>query len=105
MYEVYVQDSAGPSKKHKSRNFGEKSKVRAIPTYKLAPNIKQQTHLKNVSEERILNSQVDYSLRELLWPVKEFDDRRPCEESKTDTRGVKCPKSEHKYHVGGRYRN
>ena len=53
---------------------GGNGKDKTIPTFKLASNIEQQTDLKKVFEERILDSRVDFSLRELLGIAKEFHD-------------------------------
>ena len=66
---------AGPSKTPESWNSGWKEKEKTIPAFKLALDIKQQTDLKKVFEERILDSRVEFSLRELLGILKtEFHD-------------------------------
>ena len=82
LHEVYVdekrrrtEDAAGPSKIPESWNSGGKGKEKATPAFKLASDIEQQTDLKRVFEERILDSRVDFSLRELLGIAKkEFHD-------------------------------
>ena len=54
---------------------GGNGKDKTIPTFKLASNIEQQTDLKKVFEERILDSRVEFSIRELLGIAKkEFHD-------------------------------
>jgi hypothetical protein len=58
-----------------NQSSGEKGKGRAIPAFKLASDIEQQTDLKKVFEERILDSRIDCSLRELHGIAKkEFHD-------------------------------
>ena len=52
----------------------KKGKERAAPTYKLRSNIEQTTDLRKVLEEKVLDSHVDLTLRELLGIVKEFHD-------------------------------
>ena len=70
-----TEDAAGPSKIPESWNSGCKGKEKTIPAFKLASNIEQHTDLRRVFEERILDSQVDFSLRELLRIAKkEFHD-------------------------------
>ena len=49
-------------------------KTRTIPTYKLRSDIEQTTDLKKILEERVLDSHVILSLRELLDITKEFCD-------------------------------
>ena len=81
LHEVYVdkkrrrtEDAASPSKMPESRNVGEKGKEK-IPAFKLASDIEQRTDLRKVFEERILDSRVEFSLRELLGITKkEFHD-------------------------------
>ena len=79
LHEVYVDekrwstdDGAGPSKTPESRNSGGKGKEKTITAFKLASDIKQQTDLKKVLEESILDSRVEFSLRELLGIAKDF---------------------------------
>ena len=81
LHEVYVDekrrrtdDAVGPSKTPDSWNSEGKGKGKAIPALKLASNIEQRTDLKKVFEERILDSRVEFSLRELLRIAKEFHD-------------------------------
>mgnify|MGYP002775821390 CR=1 FL=1 len=81
MHEVYVDekrrcmdDVVEPSTTPESWNFEGKGKGKTIPAFKLASNIKQRTDLKKVFEERILDSQVEFSLQELLEIAKEFHD-------------------------------
>ena len=82
LHEVYVvekrrhtDDAAGPSKTPESWNSEGKGKEKMTPAFKLASDIEQQTNLKRVFEERILDSRVDFSLRELLGIAKkEFHD-------------------------------
>ena len=82
LHEVYVDekrrrtdDAAGPSKTPESWNSGGKGKEKTTPAFKLASDIEQQTDLKKVFEERILDSRVEFSLRELLGIAKkEFHD-------------------------------
>ena len=82
LHEVYVDekqrrtdDPAGPSKTPESWNSEGKGKEKTIPAFKLASDIEQQTDLKRVFKERILDSRVDFSLRELLRIAKkEFHD-------------------------------
>ena len=69
LHEVYVDekrrrtdDVAGPSKTPESWNSGGKGKENTIPAFKLASDIEQQMNLKNVFEERILDSRVEFSL-------------------------------------------
>ena len=70
-----TDDAAGPSKIPESWNSGRKGKEKMIPAFKLASDIEQQTDLKKVFEERILDSWVDFSFRELLGiEKKEFHD-------------------------------
>ena len=69
-----TEDAAGPSKIPESWNSGGNGKEKETPAFKLASDIEQQTDLKRVFEERILDSQVDFSLRELLGIEKEFHD-------------------------------
>ena len=71
--EVYVDekrrrtdDADGPSKTPESWNSEGKGKGKTIPAFKLASDIEQWTDLKKLFEERILDSRVDFSLRELL---------------------------------------
>ena len=47
-------------------------KTRTMPTYKLRSDIEQTTDLKKILEERVLDSHVTLSLRELLGITKEF---------------------------------
>ena len=54
--------------------LGGKGKEKTTLAFKLASDIEQQTDLKRVFEERILDSRVDFSLRELLGIAKEFHD-------------------------------
>ena len=79
VHEVYIDekrrhrdDEVGPSKTPESWNSEGRGKGKTILALKLALDIKQQTYLKNVFEERILDSRVEFSLRELLGIVKEF---------------------------------
>ena len=70
-----TDDAAGPSKIPESWNSGRKGKEKTIPAFKLASDIEQQTDLKKVFEERILDSRVEFSIRELLGIAKkEFHD-------------------------------
>ena len=70
-----MDDVAGPSKIPERWNSGGKGKEKRIPTFKLASDIEQQMDLKKVFEERILDSRVDFSFRELLGIAKkEFHD-------------------------------
>ena len=68
-------ENVGPSKKYDTRSTSrqeekkigiEKGKEKLGPTYKLASDIEQQTDLKRLLEERVLDSQMEFSLRELL---------------------------------------
>ena len=43
-----------------------------MPTYKLMLDIEQKTYLRKVLEERVLDSRIDLTLRELLGIAKEF---------------------------------
>ena len=45
-----------------------------MPTYKLRSDIEQTTDLKKILEERVLDSHMTLSLRELLGITKEFHD-------------------------------
>ena len=67
-----TEDAAGPSKIPESWNSGGKGKEKTIPAFKLASDIEQQTDLKRVFKERILDSRVDFSL--LGIAKKEFHD-------------------------------
>ena len=49
-------------------------KTKVMPTYKLRLNIEQTTDLNKILEERVLDSRVTLSLRELLGITKEFHD-------------------------------
>ena len=50
-------------------------KTRTMPTYKLRSDIEQTTDLKKILEERVLDSHVTLSLRQLLGITKkEFHD-------------------------------
>jgi hypothetical protein len=70
-----ADDEAEPSKIPGSWNSGGKGKEKTIPAFKLASDIEQQTDIKKVFEERILDSRVEFSLRELLGIAKkEFHD-------------------------------
>ena len=70
-----TDDAAGPSKTPESWSSRGKEKEKTNPGFKLASNIEQQTDLKKVFEERILDSRVDFSLREILGITKkEFHD-------------------------------
>ena len=70
-----TDDVAGPSKIPENWNSGRKVKEKKIPTFKLASDIEQQTDLKKVFEERILDSRVEFSIQELLGIAKkEFHD-------------------------------
>ena len=54
---------------------GGREKQKTIPAFKLASDIEQQTNLKKVIEEGILESRVEFLLRELLRIAKkEFHD-------------------------------
>ena len=64
----------GPSKIPESWNSGGKGNEKTIPAFKLASDIEQQTDLKRVFEERVLDSRVDFSLPELLGIAKESHD-------------------------------
>ena len=58
-----------------SWNSGGKGKEKRIPAFQLVSDIEQQTDLRRVFEERILDSRVEFSLRELLGIAKkEFHD-------------------------------
>jgi hypothetical protein len=53
----------------------KKGRERAVPTYKLRSDIEQKTDLRKVLEEKVLDSHVDLTLRELLGIAKkEFHD-------------------------------
>ena len=47
-------------------------KTSTMPTYKLRSDIEQTTDLKKILEERVLDSHMTLSLRELLGITKEF---------------------------------
>jgi hypothetical protein len=56
-------------------DFAKKGKERVAPTYRLKSDIEQATNLRKVLEEKILDSHVDLTLRELLGIAKrEFHD-------------------------------
>ena len=82
LHDVYIDDkgrrmddATGPSKTPERWPSEEKGKGKTIPAFKLASDIEQRTELKNVLEERILDSWVEFSLRELLGIAKkEFHD-------------------------------
>ena len=76
LHEVYVDEdeASGPSKTSESWNPGGNGKEKTILAFKLASDIIQQTDFKKVFEERILDSRVEFSLREL--PVSH---RNACE--------------------------
>ena len=76
MHKVYVEEkrrrigeTAGPSRPPEVRETGEKGKEK-VPAFRLASDIEQRTDLRKVFEERILDSRVDFSLRELLGIAK-----------------------------------
>ena len=94
-----TNDAAGPSKIPESWNFGRKGKEKTIPAFKLASDIEQQMDLKRVFEERILDSRVDFSLRELLRIAKRGVPRssRGSREAKKTKYGGKCSKGECEY--------
>ena len=48
----------------------KKGKDRLTPTYKLRSDIEQTTNLRKVLEERVLDSRIDLTLRELLGIAK-----------------------------------
>ena len=48
----------------------KKGKDRSMPTYKLRSDIEQTTNLRKVLEERVLDSRIDLTLRELLGIAK-----------------------------------
>jgi hypothetical protein len=50
----------------------KKGRERAMPTYKLRSDIEQKTDLRKVLEEKVLDSHVDLTLRELLGIAKQF---------------------------------
>ena len=50
----------------------KKGKDRLTPTYKLRSNIEKKTNLRKVLEERVLDSRIDLTLRELLGIAREF---------------------------------
>ena len=81
LHEVYVEEkrrrtdkASRPSKVPEKRAPGEKGKEK-MPAFRLASDIEQQTDLRKVFEERVLDSRVEFSLRELLGIAKkEFHD-------------------------------
>ena len=94
-YDVLVEekrkrpdDQSGPSKKHDTREavrrreesslpqtITERGKERIGPAFKLRSEIEQSTDLKRVMEERILDSRIEFTLREVLGIAKkEFHD-------------------------------
>ena len=68
----------GGSSQHNQMEVDEsvnKGKEEAAPTYKLRSDIEQMTDLRKVFEEKVLDSNVDLTLRELLGIAKkEFHD-------------------------------
>ena len=86
MHEVSVEEkrkrpdeSVGPSKRYDTRSTSrqeekkiglEKGKEKLSPAYKLASDIEQQIDLKKLLEERVLDSRMEFSLRELLGIAK-----------------------------------
>jgi hypothetical protein len=83
LHEIYVEEkqrcfnNVTNLSKVKNRSSREKGKGRSIPKFKLASNIEQQTNLKKVFKEIILDSRVNFSLQEPLGIAKkEFHDLR-----------------------------
>ena len=81
LHEVYVDekrqstdDATEPSKAPKSCNSEGNGKGKTIPAFKHTLDIEHRTDLNKVFEERILDSRVEFSLRELLGIAKEFHD-------------------------------
>ena len=81
-----------------------KGKERAAPTYKLRSDIEQMTDLRKVLEEKVLDSHVDLTLRELLGIAKkEFHDtivdlikrkRQQSDEEEAKTSAITMARSE-----------
>ena len=82
----------------------KKGKERAAPTYKLRSDIEQTTNLRKVLEEKVLDSHVDLTLRELLGIAKkEFHDtivdlfkrkRQQSDEEEVKTSAITMARSE-----------
>ena len=69
-----TDELADPSRLPEKREPEEKGKEK-VPAFRLALDIEQQTDLQNVFEERILDSQVEFSLCALLGIAnREFHD-------------------------------
>jgi hypothetical protein len=82
----------------------KKGRERAMPTYKLRSDIEQKTDLRKVLEEKVLDSHVDLTLRELLGIAKkEFHDtivdlikrkRQQSDEEEAKTSAITMTRSE-----------